>query len=321
MTTNKHRNPMTLRPLHVVSMLCFISLWLRSPKELVDSKSRRPWANSSNRTDENYSLAAAESFGFFQDISNDEWRRLKQSSQLRAQAPSNGKKYSPNDYFRNPRVWYATHWEPNFSCRHETLLGGLDDGHKWVCDPHRIIDHDDEHCCLVYSIGSRGNVRFEAAVRHVLPHCEIHIFDPTDYSNVIASTFSGQQNPTTEPIATLKNRSATRPPGLYLSLDEVVRRLGHDNRTIDIFKIDCDECEWATYRDWIQHDIRQILVEVHDAPHGIANDLFQSLQDKGYVIFHKEPNLEHNPNCIEYSFLKLSTDFWKIGPHSQNDSN
>lgn len=39
--------------------------------------------------------------------------------------------------------------------------------------------------------------------------------------------------------------------------------------------------------------MRQILVETHRAPKGTAQEFFQYLHDKGYVIFHKEPNIQY----------------------------
>jgi hypothetical protein len=51
----------------------------------------------------------------------------------------------------------------------------------------------------------------------------------------------------------------------FQTMEETVRKLGHAGRTIDLFKIDCEGCEWYTYKDWFQAgvDIRQVLVEVH----------------------------------------------------------
>ena len=54
--------------------------------------------------------------------------------------------------------------------------------------------------------------------------------------------------------------------GKYMSMQETVKELGHENRVIDILKIDCEGCEWFTYKDWLEFDIRQILVETHNAP-------------------------------------------------------
>ena len=56
-------------------------------------------------------------------------------------------------------------------------------------------------------------------------------------------------------------------PPKYKSLSAVVKDLGHEGRKIDIFKIDCDGCEWITAPSWFEADVtlRQIQVELHGA--------------------------------------------------------
>lgn len=70
----------------------------------------------------------------------------------------------------------------------------------------------------------------------------------------------------------------------FKTFEETIKELGHDGRPIDIFKIDCEGCEWSTYKDWINADLRQIVVEVHRAPE-VAQDFFSDLQKAGYVSF------------------------------------
>ena len=109
-------------------------------------------------------------------------------------------------------------------------------------------------------------------------------------------------------------------------------------------KIDCEWCEWFTWPEWITVDMRQILVETHNAPmpnarvstpsspilssfswaappgpsrthpySTFAQDFFFNLHDAGYVIFSKEANYENGAGCVEYAFVKLSTDFFLDG--------
>ena len=75
-------------------------------------------------------------------------------------------------------------------------------------------------------------------------------------------------------------------------------------------EINLDRCEWHTYSDWLQQDLRQILVETHNAPLPNARDFFYSLHDAGYVIFSKEANFQNGGGGVEFAFLKLSTDFF-----------
>lgn len=86
--------------------------------------------------------------------------------------------------------------------------------------------------------------------------------------------------------------------------------LGHTGRTIDIFKIDCEWCEWFTYKQWLKQDIRQILVETHNAPMPQAQDFFYELHDAGFVIFSKEANYQNGAGGVEFGFLKLSSNFF-----------
>ena len=98
----------------------------------------------------------------------------------------------------------------------------------------------------------------------------------------------------------------------YMTLQETIEALGHKKRVIDIFKIDCEKCEWDSYNDWFTSDVvmMQILVEVHGSPPE-ANSFFETMQKLNYVTFHKEPNTQFGlGTCQAYSFLKLAPDFF-----------
>ena len=95
------------------------------------------------------------------------------------------------------------------------------------------------------------------------------------------------------------------------TLKQTMAMLNHTGRVVDIFKIDCEGCEWGAYVEWLNDvDLRQILVETHGAPMPSAKNFFYSLHDAGYVIFSKEANYGAGARAIEYAFLKMSSDFF-----------
>lgn len=103
-------------------------------------------------------------------------------------------------------------------------------------------------------------------------------------------------------------------PPKFKSLQTIVNELGHNNRTIDIFKIDCEGCEWTTAKHWFEADVmlRQILVELHKSDVKNTPRFFDLMYDNGYVIFHKEANIAYSgPSnlAIEYALLKLAPEF------------
>lgn len=103
---------------------------------------------------------------------------------------------------------------------------------------------------------------------------------------------------------------------------EIRKRLGHDNRVLNMLKIDCEGCEWTAYKTLFEgyHKNRallprQIFIELHSGTaikekdeSGLskAESFFRYMHEMGYVIFHKEPNtMGCKGSCIEYSFLLL----------------
>lgn len=215
---------------------------------------------------------------------------------------------------RNSNMWYGRNFQVEFICPLARRLpsDSMADGPKWVCDPHRLAKQKE---CLIYSVGSNGKAEFEKAVKEEIgEHCEVHTFDPVNY-NKRNGDFATALKPYAEfhhwGLGTAEE--AAQNPGRFKTLTQTMEELGHAGRKIDVFKIDCEWCEWYTWREWLTVDMRQILVETHNAPMPNARDFFYGLHDAGFVIFSKEANYENGAGGVEYAFLRLSTDFFVNG--------
>jgi hypothetical protein len=273
-------------------------------------------AVQSTMSHSNFQVAGNESFGFFQDIPEPEWNLLK----------ARVKDIQPNtcSYCRggdNANAWFQNHYEPEFACRFEQRVGRLGDGGKWICDPHRISQKKD---CLVYSVGSNNDFSFEREVKRVIgSHCDIHTFDPADYSEAAKEVGSNYHQ------WGISNENSSNGNGKVMkTLHETAKELGHLGRTIDVFKIDCEGCELDSFETWVDSatvgvSLQQVLVEIHakGEQNGRRNQVlvqpqttnfFQGMHKHGYVIYHKEPNIHFWSfgNCVEFAFLKLSPAFF-----------
>jgi Methyltransferase domain len=218
--------------------------------------------------------------------------------------------------------WLFEHYNPVFVCPHARKIGNP--GGKWMCDPERFYqtvllrqqrlqreerkvsylsqeqpNSSHHHSrrrrlpCLVYSVGSHGNFRWEDDLIDVVLQgrtdlCEIHIFDPFPLSHYYqdeelqrvqrhlahrnmhyhAWGWIGTNTTHHRPAARLNKKAVN-----FKTLPETRRLLGHDSGllTFDILKMDCEGCEWETSFDWLNNDddgihIRHLLLETHSLP-------------------------------------------------------
>jgi hypothetical protein len=191
-------------------------------------------------------LAFQQSLGFFDDIEDQVWIDLYQR---RARNADHYKRpHNPNEGSNKAAMWNFFNQEPVLSCPHLEKVGGLGDGPKWTCDPERLTrvaqrrhaanPSSTESNCLVYSIGSDGNYRFENGLYEELgPLCEIHIFDfgAHEESGLAAKNIFyhqwGMGSSYSEVYEPPRNAE------MY-SFQEIKKKLGHEHRAVDIFKID-----------------------------------------------------------------------------------
>ena len=214
-----------------------------------NDNNKNEWKSNSNFF---VSSAYRQSFGLFDDISESMWNsmisRTKKNSLYDDPAnPLNGVENQPK--------WLADNMNPNFECPHVERIGG-GEGVKYICYPQRIV-REDKKDCLIYSIGCAGDFHFEDALaKYYDKQCEIHIFDPADWTR---KNDAEEKNIHYHPWGLLSSYDTTSKSkvwpkgrgGGFKTFAESIAILGHQDRTIDIFKIDCEGCEWTTHKDWI----------------------------------------------------------------------
>jgi len=131
------------------------------------------------------------------------------------------------------------------------------------------------------------------------PRCKIFTFDHTITPRNIPAY-----------VTFHKFGLGARDHGPLLTVDSALRKIGLQDKTVDIFKIDCEGCEKDIFPGFLKPDLRQILIEVHMFTRWNVNSFFEAMTSAGYVIFHKEPNTYGcKGNCIEYGFVKLKQVF------------
>ena len=125
--------------------------------------------------------------------------------------------------------------------------------------------------CLVYSFGIHESYDWEEKVAKLFG-CDVHAFDPTMNHNTNLApgvTFHklGLQALGTNMSQTHAAEYATIDPNLLLSLDQIMKRLGHEQRSLDLLMLDCEGCEWGVLHNLACSKqsalVTQIVAEFH----------------------------------------------------------
>lgn len=191
----------------------------------------------------------------------------------------------------------------------EQGLNKYTDGWKFTCGLRRIASP-----CVVYSMGSCGNMAFEKGLLKSNPGCEIHIFDkdeygvdswfpnPVDRKKVhFHRVFIGDHDSDTE-----------NPPVRKLST--IMKK--HHHTHIDMLKMDIEGGEWEVLQTALP-SVGQLLAEVHlsggmakgkgtDEQVALLKKMFNNLEDHGLRLFHKEINARWDMGCVEFAFIQAT---------------
>ena len=158
---------------------------------------------------------------------------------------------------------------PKYACEHMMVLP------NWNLCLDTLYDDEKTGGCLVYSFGIADEWGFDLNMARL--GCEVHMFDPTITLKPIMAPnlffhkwglYGGDLN--TSSSAAFKHKVYGKIEGEMLKLPEILHRLGHTQRTISVFKIDCEGCEWEALGHMSAHNhplkkVKQLLIELHFA--------------------------------------------------------
>lgn len=312
----------------------------------VPRPTNQPWQVANEEQSQKYHISYNHSFGFFDNIPNWKWKRDYQQPVLEDLAVAS---QSNDTQLADVSRWLDENMDPVFVCPHQRKVGNP--AGKWMCDPERWVrlferrkqafPETGELPCLVYSIGSKGNFRWEEEFMGIIGEkwCEVHIIDP---SPVHESAEELKMHPHWHYHAwgmrgTQSTKNYTRRRDFFHDFSTMRNKLGHQNRSIDIFKIDCEGCEWESMPDWLFSDaypasfefpdLHHVLLETHSLPlpSGVRAAgnfgrllpmpevayLEKAFAKRGFVVYAKEVNTHRGLGVsVEWGLVRLSSDFF-----------
>lgn len=244
-------------------------------------------------------------------------------------------------------VWWNDNWKINFTCQNKASIGGklwlCDPGRilsfaEEKAEPNtnkgwRKKSKNQLSECLIYISGGNeveiANQFLDYSVARAELHsgedssplpCEVHIFTPNKEEVPRLKKLINKVGKSDQREGLFFHQWGFRPsnkPSMGLAADSTVKTLAdtvaelqHSGR-ISVLSLDCEACEWDIFRDILnlEEPIQQVNMQMHGTPY-MANELFLAMQEAGYVIFHREAEINGGGEVYDYSWLKLSPSYF-----------
>lgn len=194
--------------------------------------------------------------------------------------------------------------------------------------------------CLVYSFGINDSTEWEEKIAKDFG-CDVFAFDPTsNFPKDVAAgvTFHkyGLQGAGVDVSQTHSVNYEALDPSKLKTLGDLVKLMGHEDRTIDILRMDCEGCEWGALKELAcsgaSQLVKQLMIELHfqknlglstDDDVLVAADAITCLESERWGIASMEKSgcgfhdlnyvdsvykLIRSTNFIQYLTLKRSPD-------------
>ena len=194
----------------------------------------------------------------------------------------------------NMREYFQGHWNvgtyEGMDCAQMRRVGADGDGGKVVC--WDAVPAPSEPC-FVLSVGVGGapgappDFSFERDLHRRLPHCTMDVYDGTNFGR--------------GPIT-----NAPKYVNFFPQNFQPTTWQKYQGRRVDIFKIDCEGCEFESIAPFIDNvHTEQLLFEIHGGGrHKQVEQLMRSL-NKTLGIYYREPNIQFSDGtCIEFALRR-----------------
>jgi hypothetical protein len=194
----------------------------------------------------------------------------------------------------NMREYFQEHWNPGThegaDCERVRRFGPSGDGGKVVC--FDAVPRTSEPC-FVLSVGVGGppgqppDFRFEIDLHRRLPHCRIDVYDGTNFGRGAI-------------------RNAPHFVKFHAENFSPTTWKRYAGRRVDIFKIDCEGCEFESVPPFLEHvHTEQLLVEVHGNRWKHQVEQLMTSLNRTHGIYYREPNIQHSDGtCIEFALRR-----------------
>ncbi|XP_055901702.1 uncharacterized protein LOC106054906 [Biomphalaria glabrata] len=213
--------------------------------------------------------------------------------------------------------WY---WNSpvEYKCTEIVAVGNYD-----ICQDSRFII---KPSCLVYSFGIDFRYSFDDAMSNL--GCEVHSFDPSmgveTHKRANNSTFHniGISHSNNDSFAPRQDKFVKTPQVWKMrTLQTLMKELGHEEKVIDVLKLDIEGYEWTVIDNLIEtnviKNIRQFVMEIHlvhewpaKADYVHLYQIHTKLREMGFQKFTVRPYSKvlvegYYANQVEISFVNV----------------